>query len=66
LPGNISAGDITVALLDIDYDIISLKQMTVKRSTPEGGVLVTLANNQKALKFFKFILLCDIVIKIEV
>jgi hypothetical protein len=31
LPGSTSAYDITVALPEIDYDVISLKQMTAKR-----------------------------------
>jgi hypothetical protein len=26
------------ALQEIDYDVISVKQMTTKRPTPEGGV----------------------------
>jgi hypothetical protein len=35
LPGNISAVDITVALQEIDYNIVSLKQMTAKRLIAE-------------------------------
>jgi hypothetical protein len=27
-----------VVLQEIDYDSISVKQMTAKRSTPEGGI----------------------------
>jgi hypothetical protein len=38
LPGNISAEDITMAYQEIDYDVISIKQMTAKRPTTEGGV----------------------------
>jgi hypothetical protein len=34
-PGNTSAEHFTVALLDTDYVIISVKQMTTKRPTPE-------------------------------
>jgi hypothetical protein len=37
LPGIISAEDITVALQEIDYYVISVKQMTTKRPSPEGG-----------------------------
>jgi hypothetical protein len=37
LPGNISVNDITVALQEIAYDVISVRQMTAKRPTPEGG-----------------------------
>jgi hypothetical protein len=42
-PGNISAVDITVALQKIDYNIISVKQMTAKSPTPEGGVSLSLS-----------------------
>jgi hypothetical protein len=67
LPGDTSAKDITVALHDIDYDVISVKQMTAKRSIPEGGVtrtsfplfLVTLATNPKAPETFKLTTLCN-------
>jgi hypothetical protein len=58
LSGITSAEDITVALQETDYDVISVKQMTAKRPTPERGVthtsplfLVTLARNQKLKKF---------------
>jgi hypothetical protein len=58
LPGITSAED-TVALQEIDYDVVSAKQMTAKRPTPEGAVahtslplfLFTLARNQKHKKF---------------
>jgi hypothetical protein len=39
LPGNMSAEEITVVLQEIDYDVISVKQMTVKCGTPEGAVI---------------------------
>jgi hypothetical protein len=56
LPGNTSADNITVALQEIYYDVISVKQMTTKHLTPEGEVthtslplfLVTIARNKKA------------------
>jgi hypothetical protein len=41
LPGNTSEEDIAVALQEMDYDVISVKQMTAKRPTPEGGVTHT-------------------------
>jgi hypothetical protein len=61
LPGNTSAEDITVALKMIDYDVISVKQMTTKRPTSEAAVthtslflfLVMLARKQKALGILK-------------
>jgi hypothetical protein len=60
LPANISAQDMIVAFQEIDYDVISLQQMTAKRPTPEGGFshtpppplfLVTLTRNQKLQKY---------------
>jgi hypothetical protein len=64
LSGNNSAEDITVALQEIDYDIINVKQMTAKRPSPEGVVthtslplfLVILARNQKSNLQIDFIL----------
>jgi hypothetical protein len=55
LPGNTSAEDITVALQEIGYNVISVKQMMARRPTP-GGItltslplfLVILARNQKS------------------
>jgi hypothetical protein len=38
LPGNTSAEDIILALQETDYGVISIKQMTAKRPTPEGGI----------------------------
>jgi hypothetical protein len=40
LSGNISTEDIIVALHEIDY-VISVKQTTDKRLTPEGGATHT-------------------------
>jgi hypothetical protein len=40
LPGNISAEDITVALQEIDYDVINVEQMITERPTPEGRVTI--------------------------
>jgi hypothetical protein len=73
LPGNALAEDITVALQDVDYDVISVKQMTTNRSILEGGVthtslplfLVTLATNPKAPENFKLATLCNIALNIE-
>jgi hypothetical protein len=68
MPGTNSAEEITVALQEMDYDVIS-----VKRSTPEGVVshtsfplfLVTLATNQEAPEMFKLIALCNMLIKVK-
>jgi hypothetical protein len=56
LPTNTSSEDITVALQELGYEVISFKQMTSKRPSPEGGAtcisralfLVTLARSQKS------------------
>jgi hypothetical protein len=60
-PGNCFSEHITVALQKLVYDVISVKQMTTKCPTPEGGVihisfpffLLTLARNPKAQEIFK-------------
>jgi hypothetical protein len=38
LPNNTLSEDITVALKELGYEVISVKQMTAKRPSPEGGV----------------------------
>jgi hypothetical protein len=56
-----SAEDIAVALEEIDYDVISVRKLTAKRSNLEVGVthtslptfLVTPARNKKAQEIFK-------------
>jgi hypothetical protein len=69
LLGNSSAEDITVDLQEIDYDVVSVKQTTAKRPTPEGGIthtslfLVTLARYLKAPEIFNLKTLRNIVIK---
>jgi hypothetical protein len=73
LRGNTSAEDITVALREIEHDFINVKQMIVKRLTPEGGVtrttfppfIVNVAKNQKAREIFKLATRCNTVIKME-
>jgi hypothetical protein len=41
LPGNNPAENIIVALQQTDYHVVSVKQMTAKRTIPEGGVTHT-------------------------
>jgi hypothetical protein len=73
LPNNTSSEDITVALQELGYEVISDKQMTAKRSSPEGEVnlvslplfLITLVRNQKSLDIFKISSLCNIIVKVE-
>jgi hypothetical protein len=71
LPGITSAETIIVALQEIDYDVISVRHMTTKGPTSEGGVIhtslplfiVNLTKNQKAPEIFKLTTLCDIAMK---
>jgi hypothetical protein len=73
LPINTSSEDITVALQELGYEVISVKQMTVKSPSPEGEVtlvslhlfFITLVRNQKSLDIFKISSLCNIIVKVE-
>jgi hypothetical protein len=73
LPSNNSSDDISVALRELGYEVISVKQMTAKRPSPEGEVthvslplfLITLARNQNSLYIFKISSLCNIIVKVE-
>jgi hypothetical protein len=70
LPGNTSSEDITVVLQELVYDVISVKVVTVKRPTPEGGItdlslfVVTQARNPIARAIFKLASLCNIFKKV--
>jgi hypothetical protein len=63
-----------VALQEFGYEVISVKQMTAKRHSPEGGValvsllllLITLVRNRKSLGIFKISCHCNIIVKVEV
>jgi hypothetical protein len=73
LTNNSSSEDITVALQELDYEVISVKQMTAKRPSPEGGVTLvslplffnTLVRNRKSLDIFKISSFCKIIVKVE-
>jgi hypothetical protein len=73
LPNNISSEVITVALQELGYEVISFKQMTAKRPSPEGEVtlvslplfLITVVRNQKSLDIFKISSFCNIIVKVE-
>jgi hypothetical protein len=72
VPNNTSSEDIIVALQELGYEVISVKQMT-KPPSPKGGVthlslpllLITLVRNQKSLDVFKISSLCNIIVKVE-
>jgi hypothetical protein len=61
-----------VALQELGYEVLSVKQMTVKRPFPAGGdtlvslplFLVTLVRNQKSHEIFKITNLCSIIVKV--
>jgi hypothetical protein len=65
--------DITVALQELGYEVISIKQMTAKRPSPAGGdtlvsltlFLVTLLRNQKSQEVLKITNLCSIIVKLR-
>jgi hypothetical protein len=62
-----------VALQELGYEVISVKQMKAKRPSLEGGdtlvslplFLITLVRNQKSLDIFKISSLCNIMVKVE-
>jgi hypothetical protein len=62
-----------VALQELGYEVIIVKQMTAKRPAPQGEVtlvsipifFITLVRNQKSLDIFKISSLCNIVVKVE-
>jgi hypothetical protein len=62
-----------VALQELGYEVIRVKQMTAKRpSSAEGDTLVslplflvTLVRNQISQKMFKITNLCSIIVKVE-
>jgi hypothetical protein len=72
LSNNTSSEDITVDLQELGYEVYSVKQMTAKRPSPEGGVtlvslplfLITLVRNQKSPDIFKISSLCNIIAKV--
>jgi hypothetical protein len=73
LPNNTSSEDITVALQELGYEVINVKQMTAKFPFPEGEVtllffplfLITLVRNQKSPDIFKNSSLRNIIVKVE-
>jgi hypothetical protein len=73
LPNNTSSEDITVALQELGYEVISVKQITAKRPSPEEEVtlvflplfLITLVRNQKSLDIFKVSSFCNIIVEVE-
>jgi hypothetical protein len=73
LPSNAPAQDISDGLMDLAFDIISIKQMTTnRRSPPEEPkilnlplFLVTLPRTAKSQQIFQLPSLCQIAIKVE-
>jgi hypothetical protein len=66
LSGNISEEDITVVLQEVDYDVISVQQITAKRHTHLPPPLPIYGSEKtKSSRIFKLTTLCSIVIKAE-
>jgi hypothetical protein len=72
LPSNTPAKDISDGLVDLDFDVVSVKQMSSARRSPDGSnpitlplFLVTLPRTQKSQENFKLSSLCHICIKVE-
>jgi hypothetical protein len=73
LPSNTPAQDISDGLVDLGFDVISVKQMSSARWSPDGSkpitlplFLVTLPRTAKSQELFKLSGLCHICIKVEV
>jgi hypothetical protein len=72
LPINIPAEDIAQGLVDIGFDVISVRQMSTTRRSPDGSAsitlplfLMTLPKNTESPELFKLSSLCHISIKVE-
>jgi hypothetical protein len=72
LPSNIPAQDISEGLVDLGFDVVSVKQMSSTRRSPVGSkpvnlplFLVTLPRTPKSPEIFKLSSLCHISIKVE-
>jgi hypothetical protein len=71
LPNNTPAEDISNGLVSLRYDVISVKQMTTRRSSTGPSninlplFLITLPRTQKSLVIFKLKSLCYIAVKVE-
>jgi hypothetical protein len=73
LPIDTPAEDISNGLVDLGFDVISVKQMTTMRSSESGRrqinlplFLITLIRNEKSQTIFKLNGLCHIAIRVEV
>jgi hypothetical protein len=73
LPSVTPAEDISEALTELGYDVVSVKQMSSSRRTKEEGsqpkilplFLITLPMTEKSLEIFKLTGLCHIAVKVE-
>jgi hypothetical protein len=66
------AEDISNSLNDLGFDVINVKQMTSKKTDPQGRsevnlplFLVTLPRTEKSQQIFKLNKICNIIIKVE-
>jgi hypothetical protein len=72
LPTNTPAEDIANGLVELGFDVISVRQMSTAHRSPEGSTsialplfLVTLPRTAKSQDLFKLFSLCHISIKVE-
>jgi hypothetical protein len=72
LPSNTPAKDISDGLVDLGFDVVSVKQMSSARQSPDDSnpitlplFLVTLPRTQKSQEIFRLSSLCHICIKVE-
>jgi hypothetical protein len=72
LPSNTPAQDISDGLVDLGFDVISIKQMSSARRSPDSLnpiplplFLITLPRTEKSHDIFKLSSLCHICIKVE-
>jgi hypothetical protein len=72
LPSNTPAQDISDGLVDLGFDVVSVKQMSSTRRSPDGSkpvslplFLVTLPRKEKPQAIFHLSRLCHIAMKVE-
>jgi hypothetical protein len=73
LPSNTPAQDISDGLVDLGFDIISVKQMSTNRRSPSEGALrknlplflITIPRTEKSQEIFRLTALCHIAIRVE-
>jgi hypothetical protein len=73
LPMDTPAEDLSKGLQDLGFSVLSVKQMTASRPSPEGGsrtsnlplFLITLTRNPKSQEIFQLTSICHIMVRVE-